>query len=301
MSVGPPGSYSRDPAIIPELYDIDGDVRTGLHATVGYRVAWADAVQFAYNALRSPSAVVIGGITWFAPYRLPLLVNGVQPPLYCQGIKIKPQGASGSMGTTGGINPPEYFTDAIVTLKFDNVGYLQGVSDDPSALSQLDPTNPITACEQSAKIIGNMQTRKGAAYTYDSNSKPVPGEIGVNRNQVKLSLSFPRVPYLPWSLIEPYVGKVNNTAILLCNKGSLLLEGLDTNVSPSLTGFNQKVGLQFAFNPDWTGASAGGLDWNSQELPDGSGVSLVSAAGGGGQRPYAYKEFRSIFTGLSFS
>lgn len=300
MSVGPPGSYLVAPTILVDGYEISGDVRSGLHATVPYLVAWQDAMQFGYNALKSPTAVRVGGISWAAPYQLPLLVNGVQPPLYCNRLSIKPCGASGSIGTTSGINPGEYFTWAKVILGFDNVAFLQNAGDDPQGLNQLDPSNPITACEQSVKISGKVVTRKGAGYTYDSTSKPVTGDIPVVLNEVKLILNFPRVPYLPWQAIQGYVGLINSAEILQCVKGSLLFEGTDIKSTPSLQGFNESVSLQFAFNPDPTGASEQGLDWNSFPLPDGSGYSMISAAGGGGERPYSYANMAAIFSALEF-
>lgn len=303
MSVGPPGTYSTAPKILARGYKITGDVRTGLHATVPYLVAWQDAVQFAYNALQSPSAVRIGLITWNAPYQLPLLVNGIQPPLYCNHIEIEPCGASGNAIPTGGINPPEFFTFGKVTLSFDNVIFLQNASDDPNGLNQLDPANPITACKQQVKMIGKVATQQGSGYTYDSGSysgKPVPGPIALIQNEVKLLLTFPRVPYLPWQLFQQFASHTNDATILACNTGSLLLEAMDTEVAPSLTGFNQSVQLQFAFNPDPTGTDPGGMDWNSFPIPDGSGYSTISAAGGGGQKPYTQVNFGTMFQGLSF-
>jgi len=298
-----PASITVPYKILARGYTITGDVRSGLHATVPYFCAWADAITLANDVLASPAATHIGGITWAAPLQFPVPFGGLTRPIYAQKFTIEPCGADGSSPIpTGGLAPGEYFTNAIVRVDFDSIQSVQQTGDDPENLNQLDPANPITACEQSVKINGKVVTRKGSGYTYDTSGKPVPGDIPLVLNEAKLQLKFPRVPYLPWQLVQPYVGKINNSPILACIKGSLLLEGMGTDVTPAPDGsIAQKLVLEFAFNPDPTGSAPTGLDWNSFPLPDGSGYDMISAAGGGGQRPYSYAEFADIFLNLEFA
>ena len=296
--------------ILADGYEITGDVRNGLHATVPYLLSWNNAFTFINEVLVSPAAVKAGFITWVPPLQFPVNIGqssglgGITPPVYTQRFTMKPCGAGGTPIPNGGLAPGEFFTNAIVTLQFDSVTAIQQSTDDPYNLNQLDPENPLTACEQSVQTLGKVVTRKGAGYTYTSggwSGKPVPGDIPIVLNETKLVLKFPRVPYLPWQLVQPYVGKINSVGVLQCVQGSLLLEGMGTDVTPGTNGtIQQKVALEFAFNPDPTGGSAQGLDWNAFPFPDGSGYGIINAAGGGGQTPYSYADFRAIFAGLNF-
>lgn len=293
---------------MPEGYEISGDVRSGIHAVVPYFVAWNDAITLVNEVLDAPSAIRIGGIAWNAPYQFPVNFGGRTPPIYVQSWKIEPRGANGlPLGPTSGLAPGDFFTHAIVTLQFDSVLATQQLGDDPGNLNQLDPENPITACEQSVKINGKVVTRKGSAFIYDPafspilwESKPVPGDIPVIQNEVKLVCKFPRVPYLPWQLIQPYVSKVNKTAILNCATESLLLEGFGSEPTPMTDGsMGQKLVLEFAFNPDPSGMNLQGMSWNNFPVPDGAGYYPVISKTGS-NKIYTPIDFSAIFTGLEF-
>jgi hypothetical protein len=295
--------------ILPDAYEKSGSVSSGLSATVGYRVPWANADAFAAAALACPSASHIGGIVWQVPYQFPEPFAGATTFLYCQGFRIKPYAPNGQAILVDSVNPGlacgDFFEYAIVTLNFSTIQFLQQLSDDPQGLNQLDSENPITGCEQSVDINGKVVTVSGAGYTYTSTSTsgssstfvgmPVKGDIDINQNEVKLMLRFPRVPYLPWQLVQPYVGKINSSAVLQCGMGTLLLEGMTTVIGPQPNGtLGQNIALKFAFNPDPTSTTTQGLDWNAYPLPDGSGYAKISP------EPYTYANFSNIFTGLQF-
>lgn len=290
--------------ILPDEYEKTGDIRSGLNATVGYLVPWANADAFAYAALAAPSANHIGGIIFQAPYKFPEPFAGRTTFLYCQGFKIKPYAPNGQTVTIDtsnpGLAPGDFFQYAKVTLSFSTITFLNFEGDDPQGLNQLDPSNPITGCEQSVDINGKVITQAGSGYTYDSTGKPVQGDVGINVNEVKLMLRFPRVPYLPWQLVQPYVGKINSATTLGCGVGTLLLEGMTTVIGPQPDGtLGQNLALKFAFNPDPTSTGTQGLDWNSFPLPDGSGYSKITSVSGS-KRPYTYADFSAIFTDLEF-
>jgi hypothetical protein len=287
-------------------YRISGDTRSGLRATVPYLVAWSDAFTFVNQVLVSPAAERIGLIAWNAPLQFPVPFGGLTPALYVQAFRIEPAGAGNAPGPTGGLAPGEYYTDAIVTLEFESVTYINQASDDPSGLNQLDPANPITACEQSVKLRPRLRATKGRGYMFKSSGKPVPGDMPVPETEAILVLKFPRVPYLPWQLVAPYCGKVNSEAMLGVAAGALMLEGLDTEVRPQPDGsLGQAVVLEFSVNlpadPGAGGAGAVGTDWNKQPTNDGSGSwDYVVDQATGSVNPIGYADFRQIFASLSF-
>jgi len=277
--------------VLARGYQVSGDVRSGYKASVPYLLAWADAFVFADQVFGSATASVVGPVTWFLPYAFP----GSAARLYAQSFTIAPCGAGGSAAPTKGLAPGEFFTHAIVTVEFESPPSLQQAADDPGGLSQLDPQNPITLCEQSVRSAGKMETRRGGSYIYDDDSKPVHGDFAVPTAETRLVLSFPRVPYLPWSLIKPYLNKINSTEVLGVGAGQLLLEEFDTKVAPSSDGkLSQQVQLSFAYSDN---------DWNKLPKPDGTLqlVRLKADSGSGSpRRIYASADFRQIFAKLSF-
>lgn len=275
-------------------YRVSGDVRSGLKAVVPYYVAWADAFTFAQQVIGGATVVRAGSgwhVTWTAPYQFP----AVSRPLYAQRFDIEPCGANGtSIGATKGLAPGEYWDHAIVRVEFESPSAVQQIGDDPGGANQLDPSNPITACEQSVKMAGKMQTLKAGSYLYQSGN-PVIGDFAVPMCDTKLVLKFPRVPFLPYQVLRPYINTVNNAALFGNAKGQLLLEGADTVYTPMADGsYGQAVTLEFAEN------AIG--DWNSIAKPDGT-YDLVYKAGASNtdaNRIFAYTDFTRIFDGLSF-
>jgi hypothetical protein len=294
-------------AFLARGYRLSGDTRSGLKATVPYLVAWADAFTFVNQVLVSPAAERIGLISWNAPLQFPVAFGGRTPAMYVQGFDVTPVGAGNEPGPTGGLAPGEYYTDAIVTLQFESVTYLNQASDDPYNLNQLDPANPITACEQSVKLRPRMRSTKGRGWKYKGSGKPVPGDMPVPETEAILVLKFPRVPYLPWELVAPFCGKVNQDPLLGCATGALMLEGLDTEIRPQPDGsLGQSAVLEFSVNlpadPNTGGAGAVGTDWNKQPTADGSGAwDYVVDQATGSVSPIGYADFRQIFASLSFS
>lgn len=296
--------------ILVEGFKVSGDVRSGYHATVPYLCRWQDADLLTQGLVGAAKTLHIGPISWTVPYQYPGLIGGRQRPIYCQSFEIVPCGAGGTLGSTGGLSPGEFYQFAKVTAQFDSLSFLSQVSDDPNSLNQLDPSNPITACEQTCDIIGQLVTVKGRRFEYGTSSfstsgtwagTPVPIDRALLRNQVRITAKFPRVPYLPWQLIQPYVGKVNNAPLFACVKGSMMLEGWGTVLTPMTDGsLGQAVTLKWAFNPDWTGNTINGMDFNCMDYPDGSGYAIVGDRAGTGMRPYQYVNFALIFASLSF-
>src|SRR5215471_7554331 len=87
-------------------YDISGDVRSGLKATVPFLVAWADSIKFATDMVASPKAVRTGSITWTRPDQFIVPFGGRVPNMYAQSFKIKPCGVR--QDQTSGMWYPNY-------------------------------------------------------------------------------------------------------------------------------------------------------------------------------------------------
>ena len=143
---------------------------------------------------------------------------------YTQRFNLKPCGAGGSAIPNKGLAPGEFFTNAIVTLQFDSVTSIQQPTVRPvrPQPARVPRTHSRPASKARSNARGQVVTRKGAGYTYVSGSfagKPVPGDIPISLNETKLVLKFPRVPYLPWQLVQPYVGKVNSVGVLPVRPG----------------------------------------------------------------------------------
>jgi hypothetical protein len=288
-----------------EGYEISGDVRSGLKATVPFLVAWKDAIQFANDMVASPKATRVGTIIWKIPDQFIVPFGGNNPRMYAQAFKIKPCGVLQNQ-TTGewypnyGLFPGEYYTHAVVTLQYESVPMQFQPGDDQNGLNQLDPSNPITMCEQSVDINGKVVTRDGANYKYVTSGNIVTDDVQIVMNEAKLVLSFPQVPYLPWQLVQPYVGKINKTPVLACARGALLLEGMGTKYTPKPDGdFGQNVTLKFAWNPDPTGTTTQGMDWNAFPIRGTGAFDII--VDGSGKNPYSYAEFANIFLGLQFA
>lgn len=292
--------------ILYDGYEISGDVRSGMRATVPFVMPWSLAFTFISNLLPAPTAASPSSILWTPPYQLPISLTGRPAvPLYAQSYRCKPKGYNGTPATDAGLAAGDFFKTAFITVEFESPSMIQQIGDDPLSLNQLDPSNPITACEQSIQMTSKIVTKPGSAYTFVSGGsfagKPVPSQIGINQPEAKLVCKFPRIPILSWQLFQPYIGKINSAAVLGCAAGSLLLEGTTSVYTAGTDGsMAQNLGLMFAFNPDPTGTSLTGMSWNSFLLPDGSGYSLVQGAGGSNPPPYSSADFRQIFNTISF-
>lgn len=282
--------------VMPKGYQISGDVRSGFKATVPYLVAWTDAFHFADQVIGGVSATRAGR-GWSINFRLPYQFPASVAPLYAQRFTIEPCGANGTAisSTTKGLAPGEFFDHAIVRVEFETPQGIQQMSDDASGANQLDPTNPLTYCEQSVKMQGKMMTLKSGSYLY-VDTTPVIGDFSTPISDSKLVLKFPRVPYLPWQVLQPFINTVNLNPILGTIKGQCLLEGMDTVYTAMTDGtIGQAVTLEMSVN-------AMG-DWNSIPKPDGT-PSLVYKKGlsnTDANRIYGYADFSQIFANLQFT
>lgn len=265
--------------LVPDSLTIDGDRDSGYRATATFKVDWSDAFTFVDTIMGQTSGTTELPPTWSDPWQFP---NSGNAKLYARSFRIKPQGeASKSLGTNKGLIPGEYFGECFIDVTFET-----WKTQNP----QFDPANPITYCEQSVRSAAKMVTRKASGYEFVDGS-PVKGDFAAPVTESTLVLTFPRVPFLPWQLVQPYIGKLNSVAIFNCDIGSLLFEGTSVKYVQQANGeVGTQAELNFAYNHL-------GRDWNFIEKPDGS-YAKVRQKGNPTVGVFEYADFRDIFAGL---
>jgi hypothetical protein len=278
--------------ILAKGFSISGDVRSGYQASVPFFMEWRYAFTFADDIFGKTRAVTVGPITWQLPYRFPT----TRAPLYAQRFTIEPMGldkGGNPITVNKGLAPGEYWTHAQVNVEFETPTYIQQQQDDPQGHNQLDPDNPITMCEQSVKMAAKMTVHKGGSYLY-TDGKPVVGDVGIPTTDTRLVLTFPRIPYLPWGLLRPYMNKINDVPILSCDRGTLMLNGMDTKIVQTNEALGQQLQLEFADNGT-------GKDWNM--LPRNGAYALVYQKGTSNtdaNRIFKYVDFSAIFAHITY-
>ena len=277
--------------VLADGYTVTGGLNEPIRATVPYRVNWSDAFTFYDQVMGYPTSPTQGAtIVQNAPHRFPATVA----PIYASRAQISPIGApaatsSASTPANKGLSPGEHFTKAIVTVVYEPLPFdVDPSQDDPAGVNQLDPANPITYCEQEVDAGGKMTTIKGSGYEFDDGT-PVTSDFAKVDVESKIVLTFPRIPYLPWQKVQPYIGKVNSLAMLGCAAGTLLLENAKIKFSATSQGRKgTSYQLIFLFQPE---------DWNKLPKPNGT-LALVRKKGATSTRIYGTADFRAIFLGL---
>lgn len=272
--------------MMPRGFTIRGSRERGYSATVPCLVAWSDAFTFADDIMGATAGSTMPP-TWVFPWAFP---NSGTARLYAQDFEIRPCGSDGQPEPTNkGLLPGEFFTHAIVNVQFATPELIQNqATEDPAGAFQFDSGDPVTLCTQTVRMNGKMVTRKSGSYIWDDDGTDVKGDFAVPETETQLVLTFPRIPFLPWSLVRPFVGTTNLTPIFGCPKGSLLFEGTDIEFSPQSNGtYGTKAQVVLAYQHN-------GRDWNELQKPDGT-YQLVKRKGDTSRRIYDYTEFRDLF------
>lgn len=274
--------------ILAKGYKLSGGRTAPTKATVPYLVAWSDAFLFYDQVLGYTSATVVGPITYHIGHQFP-----PAPHLYAMTADIEPCGVNGAPldGVNQGLSPGEFFKYAMVTVSYETPQMSQQPGDDPGNLQQFDPSNPITLCEQELETGGKMITVKGEGLEFPD-MKPVTGDQVVVVAETRLVLTFPRVPFLPWQLTKKYVGRVNDAAILGCDRGCLLFESQRTKFTETSLGLaGKQLQLVFCHQDE---------DWNMGIRPDGSHA-LMRWKSDHSTTNYKYINFFALFQNLVFN
>lgn len=270
--------------ILADGYKIRGGRDEPMKATVPYLVFWRDAFAFYAQVLgqTSTSVPVAAAIVRTSGHQLP-----AAPGLYAATAEIEPCGADGAAlisATHKGTAPGEYFSHAKVVVEYSAPSYDQGT---PDPLRQLDPDNPITYCEQEVESKARFDTERASGWEFGP-SDPVPGDFARLTVESRVVLTFPRVPYMPWRALRPYVGRINSVPIFDCDVGTLLLEEMRLKANETNQGLaGTSTQLVFAQQEH---------DWNKLRKRDGS-LALVRNKSDTSKRPYEYKDFRQLFLG----
>lgn len=268
--------------VLADGYKIRGGREEPMTATVPYLVRWADAFTFYAEVLGQTSAPVASAsaIVRTSGHQLP-----IAPNLYAARGEIEPCGADGEApvsATHKGTAPGEYFSHAKIVVEYSAPSYDQGAA---NPLRQLDPDNPITYCEQEVESKARFDTERASGWEFGAND-PVPGDFARLSVESRVVLTFPRVPFLPWRLLRPYVGRINSVAMFDCEVGTLLLEEMRLKANETNQGLaGTSTQLVFA-QQDY--------DWNKLRKKDGS-LALVRNKADTTKRPYEYKDFRQLF------
>lgn len=261
-------------------YRISGGRETPLRAVVPYIVAWSDAFDF-YNAVLGQTTAASQTVS--AIVRTAGLAFPASPALYAESAEIEPCGAHGGpIGSSQGLSPGEYFSHAKITVTFSTPTYDQ---DEADPARQIDPDNPITYCEQEVETSVRFDTEKASGWEFDDGTS-IPGPFAKRTIESRLVLTFPRVPFLPFKIIKPYIGTINSVAIFEHGVGELLLEDVRIKATNTNQGL-ASTSTQLVF----AGQS---YDWNKLRKKDGT-LALVRLKSDTSKRPFEYKDPRQIF------
>lgn len=233
--------------VLARGYKLHGG-QDGIRANVPFLVNWSDAFSFHDQVLGYPYAPVVGGpIVYTLPWLFPGAPNA---RLYATECEIEPIGADGlPLAANYGLAAGEFFSHAICNVTFQNRMWAQQPEDDPGNLQQLDPDKPLYFVEQRVTGGGKMVSIKGGTnYLWSDDSKPVAGDQGVLVPECRITLTWPWIPYLPWQIVQPYIGSINLSAMCGCEAETLLLENFDTKNKPTTQGImGQELTLEFAW------------------------------------------------------
>jgi hypothetical protein len=270
-------------AVLHEGYKVTGGRSTPLRATVPYLVKWADAFNFYDEILGQTSAVspIPGAIIRTPGHAFP-----PAPIIFAQDATIEPCGAGGSPidASFKGLLPGQHFTHAIVTVEYSAPSYDQTGDGDP--LKHLDPDNPITYCEYEVESRARFDTEKAAGWEF-ADGTSVKGDFARLSIESKLVLTFPRVPFVPWRVVKPYIGCVNSVTVFDCARGTLLLEELRIKANETNQGL-AGTSTQLVFsNQDH--------EWNALRRTDTGAFALVRKKGSPSESICQYKDIRDIF------
>lgn len=273
--------------VLSKGYTVRGSMRDGYKATVPFLVAWADAFTFVDQVMGATEPVDLGHVR----LRLPWVFPAAAPArLYAQEFDVEPCGQKGEpLAPYLGLRPGEFFSHARVTVQFETPALSNSFLDDPRGFQQLDPENPLTLCEQSLRMGGKLRTRRGSGYVF-TDGKALQGDVAVPEKEARLVLTFPRVPFLPWAIVQTFIGRLNDRPVLGCDTGTLIFEGADSRFTATTQGLQgQQLTLEFTWQEH---------DWNKIERPDDGSFDFVYEKGHAGdpdRRLFHYADFRDLF------
>ena len=227
-----------------------------LSASALFEVLWTDREAFINQAL----GLTTGSSGWptpQVPWDCPFQPNS---GLLASSFSCVPHtvndGISPSDNTVAG-----HFQYAHVTIGFERPRY---DFQTPTVQNQIDVANPILFCEQSIEMTARTLVLKAYHFEYvgaPANIVPV-GDFFVLETQADIVLNFPFVPYIPWTYLEPYIGKSNDRTLFGKPAETIVFMGPSIRQETLSNGTNRSsCVLRFGYNSN---------GWNKQLGTDGS-------------------------------
>lgn len=221
----------------PQIRDTDN----GPEVAVTAIIKWADAFTF-YNDVKGSRSqpIGIGDLNLgFLNWRYP-----GDSRLLCTKCDITPfsipESETPTAGDNKGIVPGEFFLDARANLLFA-LPKFDSSDEQPSEQLQFDPENPITFCTCDMDFESETaQYETGTLVWYDNQTETVPFKASKKTNLIKLVLTFPKIPFLPFRTLTPFVDTVNKYRVLGCEPGTLLFNGAATKANYTNLGIRDK-------------------------------------------------------------
>jgi hypothetical protein len=246
----------------------------GPKATVVYRCRWEDRYDLVLELVGGYGSGASGFSAYTPPHAYPPSTN-----LRCLEISsIEGLGAK-KLGTGSKWDP---YTLAEITAVYSVPTY---DIESSSASGQIDPDNPILYCKQSINASSAFVVLPKRKLKFSTSGKIVDSEASRPTAQAEITLEFPRVPFNPYTICKPYLGKTNSAAMLGHDAGQLLFDAIRTDLSSTSTGIDHSVVLTFL------GRDA---DWNA--LVNDAGSYELVEFDGSGVRPFTQADLMAMFS-----
>ena len=251
----------------------------GPKATVIYRCAWTDRYDLARELVGGygPDATGFSGFT--PPHKYP-----PSPNMFCREVSsIRGLGCK-KRGTGSKWLP---YKIAELTAVYETLTY--DVST-PTAAGQIDPTQPILFCRQRIRSSSQFVILPKRKLKYSISGTIVETEVGRPAVQKEVTLEFPRVPFNPSTVIQPYQGLISDRPMFGCPAGAVLLDSHDTDDSASSDGsLDHAVTLTYlCMDHDWNKLLNDVGDWELIEYD-------IDPAPAEPKRPFEYVNHFDLF------
>jgi hypothetical protein len=206
------------------------DLIAGPIAQKGFLCPWTSRLAVAQGILGLNTAVSLGtAITINTPLPYPDIPNAYAHTISIQGVGSPTQGPNQIQW------PFAIISVNYQALHWSFAGINFGASD---ALIQIDPSTPLTYCEQRVKVSTTWITIPGTGLKFANGNKLSGRNVSIPLCQMDMQLTFMRVPYMPAQTILNGVAlaPLNSATFLGQQPGFMLFNGMDTETSNQTDG-----------------------------------------------------------------
>lgn len=221
---------------ILESWDDDGPA-----ATVLYRCQWDERYDFASALMGGYPPGADGFSSYMPPHQYP-----PSPNMWCK--KITGIRGEGALKAGKGSKWLSY-TYALVTAQYGlsqfDYSSSSGGGGGATPAGQIDIANPILYCRQRIRTSSAFEVLGKRKLKFSTSGKLVDAEATRPAVQTEITLEFPRVPFNPYLLVRPYVGKISTVEMWGHPTGGVLLDGCETDLSGTFAGMDVGVVLTY--------------------------------------------------------